>query len=146
MSDEPECAQCGLCCTHIYLKFPCYTDIEKEFFTVRGYKVENNQFTIRVDEPCPHLQEDMKCDLHETGKPSACRSYPHNRLREYVPESCTLRDKAITKPQPIVGEDGKVGIDMSKPGPGVTVNKGAFKRDHRLKYELNRLKHKLKKK
>ena len=71
-----ECKQCGNCCTYLEFAAPNFPLI-KEFYAARQVEMFElpDQLVIRIPHRCPHLTDDMKCDIHET-KPVVCQTWP----------------------------------------------------------------------
>jgi len=90
VSDQFDCLSCGNCCKSIS---PMITDKDIERiahklkmkevdFISRYLHVDEDQWYVFNDTPCPFLMTDNYCLIYEY-RPKACREYPHTDRRRF---------------------------------------------------------------
>jgi Fe-S-cluster containining protein len=109
VSGQFDCLSCGNCCKSIS---PMVTDKDIERiahrqkmkevdFIARYLHVDEDQFYVFNETPCPFLMGDNFCMIYEY-RPKACREYPHtDRRRFYQLLDLTLKNRELC---PIVYE------------------------------------------
>ena len=74
MKRTGQCNACGACCELIGFPVDLGVPGYEEWLTARGWQLRG--YMAMKHDPCPHLTDDNKCDLHFSGKPDVCRKYP----------------------------------------------------------------------
>src|ERR1035437_1527791 len=109
VSDQFDCLTCANCCKSIG---PRITDKDIERiahklkmkevdFIARYLRIEDDQWYIFKESPCPFLLPDNYCLIYEF-RPKACREYPHtDRRRFYLLLDLTMLNRELC---PIVYE------------------------------------------
>ena len=104
-----DCLQCGNCCSSIS---PIITDkdidriarhlkIKPVDFITRYLYIDEDQFYVFNNTPCPFLMQDNYCQIYDY-RPKACQEYPHtDRRRFYQLLDLTMKNREIC---PIVYE------------------------------------------
>jgi len=80
------CKGCGECCKWLGISMPFMSPYLEDYYRKRGCKIDGN--IALVPSRCPHLNGRNKCDLHESGKPQACRDFNGKNSGHYVHDKC----------------------------------------------------------
>lgn len=65
------------------------SDLDREFYGVRGFKIDGQIATADINHRCPQLIGENECKLQKK-KPGLCQKYPSFvRDKSTLPKSCT---------------------------------------------------------
>jgi len=93
-----KCAEnCGDCCT---ILFPSLRELRNIKEYCERKHIEYKDFTMKLDEKCPYLTADKKCEIHEV-KPFLCRImgvayHPALQCAKCVPDSILTASRCTT--------------------------------------------------